>query len=145
MLKLNGFSFSSYGITDVSQIKSAYIEIRDLMCQNIQVQIACAQFGGNVWSEGDTKTWNALNAGSAGTPLDIYIPSKPNETSKAYNVIGDGGESIRSEQGYGKQWYAWNLTGRVKNWLKYPDNLKKGLSLKWQEVCLRKVLSMQSI
>lgn len=130
LLKLNGFSFSSYGITDVSQIKSAYIEIRDLMCQNIQVQIACAQFGGNVWSEGDTKTWNALNAGSAGTPLDIYIPSKPNETSKAYNVIGDGGESIRSEQGYGKQWYAWNLTGRVKNWLKYPDNLKKGLVFK---------------
>lgn len=130
LLKLNGFSFSSYGITDVSQIKSAYIEIRDLMCQNIQAQIACAQFGGNVWSEGDTKTWNALNAGSAGTPLDIYIPSKPNETSKAYNVIGDGGESIRSEQGYGKQWYAWNLTGRVKNWLKYPDNLKKGLVFK---------------
>lgn len=130
LLKLNGFSFSSYGITDVSQIKSAYIEIRDLMCQNIQVQIACAQFGGNVWSEGDTKTWNALNAGSAGTPLDIYIPSKPNETSKAYNVIGDGGESIRSEQGYGKQWYAWNLTGRVKNWLKYPDNLKKWLVFK---------------
>ena len=87
MLKLNGFSFSSYGITDVSQIKSAYIEIRDLMCQNIQAQIACAQFGGNVWSEGDTKTWNALNAGRAGTPLDIYIPSKPNKTSKAYNAV----------------------------------------------------------
>lgn len=102
LLKLNGFSFSSYGITDVSQIKSAYIEIRDLMCQNIQAQIACAKFGGNVWSEGDTKTWNALNAGSAGTPLDIYIPSKPNKTSKAYNVIGDGGESIRSAQDYGK-------------------------------------------
>lgn len=130
LLKLNGFSFGAYGITDVSQIKSAYIEIRDLMCQNIQAPIACAQFGGNVWSEGDTKTWNALNAGSAGTPHDIYIPSKPNETSKAYNVIGDGGESIRSAQGYGKQWYAWNLTGRVKNWLEYPDNLKKGLVFK---------------
>lgn len=131
LLKLNGFSFSSYGITDVSQIKSAYIEIRDLMCQNIQAPIACAQFGGNVWSEGDTKTWNALNAGSSsGTPLDIYIPSKPNETRKVYNVIGDGGESIRSAQGYGKQWYAWNLTGRVKNWLEYPDNLKKGLVFK---------------
>lgn len=130
LLKLNGFSFSSYGITDVSQIKSAYIEIRDLMCQNIQAQIACAQFGGNVWSEGDTKTWNALNAGRAGTPLDIYIPSKPNKTSKAYNVIGDGGESIRSAQDYGKQWYAWNLTAILKNWLKYPDNLKKGLVFK---------------
>ena len=131
LLKLNGFSFSSYGITDVSQIKSAYIEIRDLMCQNIQAPIACTQFGGNVWSEGDTKTWNALNAGSSsGTPLDIYIPSKPNETRKVYNVIGDGGESIRSAQGYGKQWYAWNLTGRVKNWLEYPDNLKKGLVFK---------------
>lgn len=130
LLKLNGFSFSSYGITDVSQIKSAYIEIRDLMCQNIQAQIACAKFGGNVWSEGDTKTWNALNAGSAGTPLDIYIPSKPNKTSKAYNVIGDGGESIRSAQDYGKQWYAWNLTAILKNWLKYPDNLKKGLVFK---------------
>ena len=101
------------------------------MCQNIQAPIACAQFGGNVWSEGDTKTWNALNAGSSsGTPLDIYIPSKPNETRKVYNVIGDGGESIRSAQGYGKQWYAWNLTGRVKNWLEYPDNLKKGLVFK---------------
>lgn len=131
LLKLNGFSFSSYGIIDESQIKSAYIEIRDLMCQNIQAPIACAQFGGNVWSEGDTKTWNALNAGSSsGTPLDIYIPSKPNETRKVYNVIGDGGESIRSAQGYGKQWYAWNLTGRVKNWLEYPDNLKKGLVFK---------------
>lgn len=130
LIKLNNFSFNTYKITDAWQIDSAYVELRDLMCQNIQAQIACAKFGGNVWSEGDTKTWNALNAGSAGTPLDIYIPSKPNKTSKAYNVIGDGGESIRSAQDYGKQWYAWNLTAIVKNWLKYPDNLKKGLVFK---------------
>ena len=117
-------------ITDTWQIKSAYVEIRDVLCQNVQTQIACAQFKGNVWSEHNHKTWNALNAGSSGTLLDIYIPSKPNETSKTYNVIGDGGESIRSAQGYGKQWYAWNITPAVKNWLSDQSNMDKGLVFK---------------
>lgn len=56
LLKLNGFSFSSKGIVNASQIQSAYVEIRDLMCQSTKTQIVCAMFKGNNWTEKDVKT-----------------------------------------------------------------------------------------
>ena len=130
LLKLNGFSFSSKGIVNASQIQSAYVEIRDLMCQSVSTPIACAQFKGNIWSENNKRTWNDLNAGSSGTPVSIYKPSDTSNNSKAYNVVGDGGESMRTNEGYGKQWYAWNITGIVKNWMNDQSNMDRGLVFK---------------
>lgn len=114
-------------ITRSWQIISAYVEIRDVMCQSVSTPIVCAQFKGNNWTEKDVKTWNTLNAGSAGSPVEIYRQSDTSNKSHAYNVKSDGGDSIRTKYGYGKQWYAWNITPLVKNWLNNSSNMQKGL------------------
>lgn len=114
-------------LTDSWQVISAYVEIRDLMCQSVSTPIVCAQFKGNNWTEKDVKTWNALNAGSAGSPVEIYRQSDTSDKSHAYSVKSDAGDSIRTKDGYGKQWYAWNITPLVKNWLNNSSNMQKGL------------------
>ena len=127
LLKIGRSATVTDKITASSQVVSAYIEIRDLMCQSVSTPVVCAQFKGNNWAEKDVKTWNALNAGSAGSPLEIHRPSDTNNKSHAYSVKSDGGCSIRTSEGYGNQWYAWNITPTVKNWLNNSSNMQKGL------------------
>ena len=127
LLKIGRSATVTDKITASSQVVSAYIEIRDLMCQSVSTPIVCAQFKGNNWTEKDVKTWNALNAGSAGSPVEIYRQSDTSNKSHAYNVKSDGGDSIRTKDGYGKQWYAWNITPNVKNWVNNSSNMQKGL------------------
>ena len=127
LIKIGNRTAITNNIIDSSQVISAYIEIRDLMCQSVSTPVVCAQFKGNNWTEKDVKTWNALNAGSAGSPLEIYRPSDTNNKSHAYSVKSDGGCSIRTSEGYGNQWYAWNITPTVKNWLNNSSNMQKGL------------------
>ena len=67
------------------------------MCQSVSTPIVCSQFKGNNWTEKDVKTWNALNAGSAGSPVEIYRQSDTSNKSHAYNVKSDGGDSIRTK------------------------------------------------
>ena len=128
LLKLNGFSFSSKGIVDASQIQSAYVEIRDLMCQSAETQIVCAMFKGNNWTEKDVKTWNALNAGSAAGPIKIYQKDKSKPAVYQHTVKGGNGQSVRD--GYSKQWYAWDITTIAKNWFKNSSSMAKGLVFK---------------
>lgn len=128
LLKLNGFSFSSKGIVNASQIQSAYVEIRDLMCQSTKTQIVCAMFKGNNWTEKDVKTWNALNAGSAAGPIKIYQKDKSKPAVYQHTVKGDNGQSVRD--GYSKQWYAWDITTIAKNWFKNSSSMAKGLVFK---------------
>ena len=128
LLKLNGFSFSSKGIVDASQIQSAYVEIRDLMCQSTETQIVCAMFKGNNWTEKDVKTWNALNAGSAAGPIKIYQKDKSKPAVYQHTVRGGNGQSVRD--GYSKQWYAWDITTIAKNWFKNSSSMAKGLVFK---------------
>lgn len=127
LLKIGRSATVTDKITASSQVVSAYIEIRDLMCQSVSTPVVCAQFKGNNWTEKDVKTWNALNAGSAGSPVEIYRQSDTSNKSHAYNVKSDGGDSIRTKDGYGKQWYAWNITPNVKNWVNNSSNMQKGL------------------
>lgn len=127
LIKIGNRTAITNNIKDSSQVISAYVEIRDLMCQSVSTPIVCAQFKGNNWTEKDVKTWNALNAGSAGSPVEIYRQSDTSNKSHAYNVKSDGGDSIRTKDGYGKQWYAWNITPNVKNWVNNSSNMQKGL------------------
>ena len=127
LIKIGNRTAITNNIKDSSQVISAYVEIRDLMCQSVSTPVVCAQFKGNNWTEKDVKTWNALNAGSAGSPLEIYRQSDTSNKSHAYNVKSDGGDSIRTKDGYGKQWYAWNITPNVKNWVNNSSNMQKGL------------------
>lgn len=117
LIKLNNFCFNTYKITDAWQIDSAYVELRDLMCQGGSgVPISCGQFNGNFWTEKDTRTWNGLEAENS-------------SLSSPVNVTYGNGNSKRNLSDK-DQWYNWNLTGTVKKWLTNASLKEKGLQLR---------------
>jgi len=117
LIKLNNFSFATYKISNSWQIESAYIELRDLMCQGGSgVPISCGQFNGNFWTEKDTRTWNGLEAENS-------------SLSSPVSVTYGNGNSKRNLSDK-EQWYNWNITGIVKKWAIDSSLKEKGLQLR---------------
>lgn len=117
LIKLNNFSFATYKISNSWQIESAYIELRDLMCQGGSgVPISCGQFNGNYWTEKDTRTWNGLEAENS-------------SLSSPVSVTYGNGNSKRNLSDK-DQWYNWNITGIVKKWVINSSLKEKGLQLR---------------
>lgn len=117
LIKLNNFSFATYKISNSWQIESAYIELRDLMCQGGSgVPISCGQFNGNYWTEKDTRTWNGLEAENS-------------SLSSPVSVTYGNGNSKRNLSDK-DQWYNWNITGIVKKWAIDSSLKEKGLQLR---------------
>lgn len=117
LIKLNNFSFATYKISNSWQIESAYIELRDLMCQGGSgVPISCGQFNGNFWTEKDTRTWNGLEAENS-------------SLSSPVSVTYGNGNSKRNLSDK-DQWYNWNITGIVKKWAIDSSLKEKGLQLR---------------
>lgn len=117
LIKLNNFSFATYKISNSWQIESAYIELRDLMCQGGSgVPISCGQFNGNFWTEKDTRTWNGLEAENS-------------SLSSPVSVTYGNGNSKRNLSDK-DQWYNWNITGIVKKWSIDSSLKEKGLQLR---------------
>lgn len=117
LVKLNNFSFATYKISNSWQIESAYIELRDLMCQGGSgVPISCGQFNGNFWTEKDTRTWNGLEAENS-------------SLSSPVSVTYGNGNSKRNLSDK-DQWYNWNITGIVKKWAIDSSLKEKGLQLR---------------
>lgn len=117
LIKLNNFSFATYKISNSWQIESAYIELRDLMCQGGSgVPILCGQFNGNFWTEKDTRTWNGLEAENS-------------SLSSPVSVTYGNGNSKRNLSDK-DQWYNWNITGIVKKWAIDSSLKEKGLQLR---------------
>lgn len=117
LIKLNNFSFATYNISNSWQIESAYIELRDLMCQGGSgVPISCGQFNGNFWTEKDTRTWNGLEAENS-------------SLSSPVSVTYGNGNSKRNLSDK-DQWYNWNITGIVKKWAIDSSLKEKGLQLR---------------
>ena len=117
LIKLNNFSFATYKISNSWQIESAYIELRDLMCQGGSgVPISCGQFNGNFWTEKDTRTWNGLEAENS-------------SLSSPVSVTYGNGNSQRNLSDK-DQWYNWNITGIVKKWAIDSSLKEKGLQLR---------------
>lgn len=117
LIKLNNFSFATYKISNSWQIESAYIELRDLMCQGGSgVPISCGQFNGNFWTEKDTRTWNGLEAENS-------------SLSSPVSVTYGNGNSKRNLSDK-DQWYNWNITGIVKKWVINSSLKEKGLQLR---------------
>ena len=117
LIKLNNFSFVTYKISNSWQIESAYIELRDLMCQGGSgVPISCGQFNGNFWTEKDTRTWNGLEAENS-------------SLSSPVSVTYGNGNSKRNLSDK-DQWYNWNITGIVKKWAIDSSLKEKGLQLR---------------
>lgn len=117
LIKLNNFSFATYKISNSWRIESAYIELRDLMCQGGSgVPISCGQFNGNFWTEKDTRTWNGLEAENS-------------SLSSPVSVTYGNGNSKRNLSDK-DQWYNWNITGIVKKWAIDSSLKEKGLQLR---------------
>lgn len=117
LIKLNNFSFATYKISNSWQIESAYIELRDLMCQGGSgVPISCGQFNGNFWTEKDARTWNGLEAENS-------------SLSSPVSVTYGNGNSKRNLSDK-DQWYNWNITGIVKKWAIDSSLKEKGLQLR---------------
>lgn len=117
LIKLNNFSFATYKISNSWQIESAYIELRDLMCQGGSgVPISCGQFNGNFWTEKDTRTWNGFEAENS-------------SLSSPVSVTYGNGNSKRNLSDK-DQWYNWNITGIVKKWAIDSSLKEKGLQLR---------------
>ncbi len=104
----------------IQQINTAYIELRDLMCQGDATSILCSEFIGNKWDDADQRTWNSLQAGSTGT------------NSPAISVsYGKGNSDNRTD----KHWYRWDIKAIAKKWVGNTDCQQKG-------VVFRTVVSM---
>ena len=100
------------------QLNSAYIEMRDLMCQEDSVPVYCSQFTGKSWSESNEYTWNAINAGSTGTSAGMQEVSYANGKAKSSNNPSTDTLS---------HWFKWNIGTIVKNWISNSSYIEKGV------------------
>lgn len=117
LVKLSNFSFATYKISNSWQIKSANIELRDLMCQGGSgVPISCGQFNGNFWTEKDTRTWNGLDAGNSSLSAPVSV------------TYGKG--NSKRNLADKNQWYKWNITNIVKKWVTDSSLKQKGLQFR---------------
>ena len=97
-------------IKDPKQINTAYIELRDLMCQGDATSIMCSEFTGESWEESDVRTWNNLSAGSydaSSLPVNVSYSIGYNNTSK--------------------HWYRWDIKAIAKKWVGNKNYQNKGV------------------
>lgn len=108
LMKLDDSVFENNHIVNSWQVMLAKVQLRDLMCQSVTTSIACAQFSGNKWSESDTKTWIALNAGASATAVATT------------NVTYSNGATT----------HEWTITSLVQNWAANTENRSRGMVFK---------------
>ena len=100
------------GLSVNSQIISASVEIRDLMCETTAATINCYTFGGNVWYE-SAATWSNVNPNSYTTFLSS------NSISYANGKV----QSVTHR-------YAFDITEAVRGWHLGNYNVNKGIMFK---------------
>lgn len=100
-------------IDDVSQIASAHIEMRDLMCQESAMTISCHTFTGNDWDE-STVTWSNANPNS-------YVSSALSSKSISY----DSGATLDPVHRY-----SFDITDAVIGWKSGTYSQSKGVIFK---------------
>ncbi len=100
-------------IDDVSQIASAQVEMRDLMCQETAMAISCHAFTGNNWDE-STVTWSNVNPNS-------YVSSALSSKSISYN----NGVSLDPVHRY-----SFDITDAVIGWKSGTYSQSKGVIFK---------------
>lgn len=108
LIKLNENIFDNNHIVNSWQVVLAKVQLRDLMCQSVTTPIACAQFMGNAWFEGDTKTWAALNMDAATTAVSTT------------NVTYSNGATT----------HEWTITSLVQDWATNDENRSVGMVFK---------------
>ena len=111
LMKFPGLNLSA--IPSASSITSAYLEIRDLMCETANMTLYGYLFDGNDWSE-STATWSNVS---------------PNSWTEMPNAYAD----INYSNGASKNpthRYSLNITQAVKNWKTGFYSQSKGIMLR---------------
>lgn len=94
-------------------ITNAYLRVRDLMCEEEEMNVYCHTFTGNVW-DANSATWNDVSPNSyVSTPLDTVTMSWS---------IGDQLDPIH--------WYYFDISDAVRGWITGDYNKNKGVMLK---------------
>ena len=96
-------------------IVSASVELRDVMCQGVHVDVECRYYSGSAtaWSESTTTTWNSVNPDYYGELLDTQTIFYGNG-----NVPGI------------PQRYSFDITGAAKSWAIGSHSPQRGLVFK---------------
>lgn len=123
--------------TDVtaSSISSAYVTLRDLMCESEELSISCHEFNGEEWDEA-TVSW--YNSGMYDYPPYSYsYDTTPLDTKTISYAIGNS----LSE----KHRYSFNITTAVQEWTYYGTGTKeKGIMFKSTNESLTRVKTFAS-
>lgn len=110
LMKFPGLNLNSLG--NNIRITSAAVEIRDLMCETLALDVSCYVFGGNEWND-TTANWSNVNPNSISTFLSSNIISYTNGTKQ-----------ISPHR------YAFDITEAVEGWKIGIYNPNKGIIFK---------------
>ncbi len=105
-------SLSLGSVASASNISSASVELRDLMCETEGMAVSCYVFTGNTWSESTAK-WSTVNPNSYSTLLSSNTVSYAN-----------GKKQSTSHR------YSFNITAAVKGWKSGAYSQNKGILFK---------------
>ena len=102
-------------LPDNITIQSAYIKVRDLMCESTAMDIECCVFQGDNWSE-SSASWSSTNAGGSGS-IGTHLCT----VTMDYDI----GRTFTN-----KHWYSFDITRAVQGWINGTYSLNSGIVFK---------------
>ena len=100
-------NFLSATVTD------AHVRIRDMMCEDVALDVSCHIFTGNVWEE-SSATWANSNPNS-------YVSTALSTRTLSWSI----GDTFSS-----KHWYTFDVTDAVQGWINKNYTQSKGIIFK---------------
>ncbi len=111
LMKFPSFNIKNY-VFRTSDIISASVELRDLLCEGTELTINCHKFSGGMWDEA-TATWFNVNPNNYGDLLDSNTVSYTNGLTQPT-----------------AHRYAFDITEAVYTWYVFPNNQQYGIIFK---------------
>lgn len=111
LMRFPGLNLSN--IASASNITSAYVSIRDLMCESESMTVYCHTFTGT--------TWNESSASWSNTSPNSYVSSALSSKNISYT---NGASSDPTHR------YSFNITNAVKGWKNGTYSQSKGIIFK---------------
>ncbi len=100
---------------DPECIALAYVELRDVICDQTPLTVYCHRYTGNSWQESGNPSWSSLGSSFVGQLLD------QREVSYGYGHQSGSGANHR---------YRFNITDTVRSWAGSAGEAAKGLVFK---------------
>ncbi len=110
LMRFPGLDLSD--VASASNITTAYVEIRDVMCESTAMAVSCYTFTGNAWEE-STANWSNVSPNSYSTLLSSNTISYSNGTSQTT-----------------AHRYRFNVVAAVKGWKDGTLSQSKGIIFK---------------